>query len=73
MLAETDYRTEADNIDFFREKLSPLSFVEVPRVFREYSSDKVLTMSFVRGRHLEQVFGAEAESESARQTRHEPG
>lgn len=54
MLAETDYRREADNIDFFREKLSPLSFVEVPRVFREYSSDKVLTMSLVRGRHLEQ-------------------
>lgn len=54
MLAETDYRREADNIDFFHEKLSPLSFVEVPRVFREYSSDKVLTMSFVRGRHLEQ-------------------
>jgi predicted unusual protein kinase regulating ubiquinone biosynthesis (AarF/ABC1/UbiB family) len=54
MLAETDYRLEADNIDFFREKLSPLSFVQVPRVFREYSSDKVLTMSFVRGRHLQQ-------------------
>ena len=54
MLAETDYRLEADNIDFFREKLSPLSFVEVPQVFREYSSDKVLTMSFVRGRHLKQ-------------------
>jgi len=54
MLAETDYRQEADNIDFFREKLAELSFVEVPAVFREYSSDKVLTMSFVRGRHLEQ-------------------
>ena len=57
MLAETDYRREADNIDFFREKLSPLSSVEVPLVFREYSSDKVLTMSFVRGRHLEQFLG----------------
>jgi predicted unusual protein kinase regulating ubiquinone biosynthesis (AarF/ABC1/UbiB family) len=33
MLAETDYRLEADNIDFFREKLSPLSFVEVPSAF----------------------------------------
>lgn len=54
MLAETDYCREADNIEFFREKLSPLSFVEVPHVFREYSSDKVLTMSFVHGRHLEQ-------------------
>jgi len=54
IVAETDYRLEADNINFFREKLSPLSFVEVPRVFREYSTDKVLTMSFVGGRHLEQ-------------------
>ena len=65
MLAETDYRIEADNIDFFRESLSPLSFVEVPRAFREYSSDKVLTMSFVRGRHLEQ-FLAEKPSQKLR-------
>jgi predicted unusual protein kinase regulating ubiquinone biosynthesis (AarF/ABC1/UbiB family) len=54
MIAETEYKHEADNIEFFHKKLSPLSFVEVPVVFREYSSEKVLTMTFVRGQHLEQ-------------------
>jgi predicted unusual protein kinase regulating ubiquinone biosynthesis (AarF/ABC1/UbiB family) len=58
ILAETVYKQEADNIEFFREKLSPLSFVEVPAVYREYSSDKVLTMTLVRGRHLEQFLAS---------------
>jgi len=58
IIAETDYKCEADNIDFFREKLAPLSFVEVPGVYREYSADKVLTMTFVRGRHLEQFLAS---------------
>jgi predicted unusual protein kinase regulating ubiquinone biosynthesis (AarF/ABC1/UbiB family) len=58
IIAETDYEQEADNIDFFRKKLSKLSFVEVPSVFREYSSDKVLTMSFVRGGHLGQFLAS---------------
>src|SRR3989475_2452891 len=53
IIAETDYQREADNIDFFSERLAPLSFVKVPRVFREYSSDKVLTMSLMTGQHLE--------------------
>ena len=58
IIAETDYKREADNIDFFKKKLAPLSFVEVPDVFREYSSDKVLTMTFVGGRHLEQFLAS---------------
>src|SRR6185295_3193137 len=53
ILAETDYRREADNIEFFQKQLQPLSFVKVPRVFRQYSSDKVLTMSLMPGMHLE--------------------
>ncbi|MDQ3687910.1 MAG: AarF/ABC1/UbiB kinase family protein [Acidobacteriota bacterium] len=53
VLAETDYRREADNIEFFGEQLAPLPFVKVPRVMRGYSTDKVLTMSLMRGRHLE--------------------
>lgn len=53
ILAETDYQREADNIDFFGKQLAPLSFVKVPRVLRAYSSDKVLTMSLMHGRHLE--------------------
>ena len=53
ILAETDYQREADNIEFFEERLAPLSFVRVPRVLRQYSSDKVLTMSLMAGRHLD--------------------
>src|SRR3989454_8444979 len=53
IMAETDYRREADNIEFFQQRLRALPFVKVPRVFRQYSSDKVLTMSLIRGRHLE--------------------
>ena len=53
ILAETDYRQEAQNIEFFQKQLAPLSFVTVPRVFSRYSSDKVLAMSMIRGRHLE--------------------
>ncbi len=53
IIAETDYLREANNIEFLASRLAPLSFVKVPRVLREYSSDKVLTMSLMTGRHLE--------------------
>lgn len=53
IVAETDYQREADNIRFFAKRLAPLPFVEVPRVYRKYSSDKVLTMSLLEGRHLD--------------------
>jgi predicted unusual protein kinase regulating ubiquinone biosynthesis (AarF/ABC1/UbiB family) len=53
IVAETDYHREADNIEFFARRLAPLSFVKVPEVLRKYSSDRVLTMSFMSGRHLE--------------------
>jgi predicted unusual protein kinase regulating ubiquinone biosynthesis (AarF/ABC1/UbiB family) len=53
ILAETDYEREADNIEFFARQLAPLSFVKVPRTYRSYSSDKVLTMSLVKGKHLD--------------------
>lgn len=58
ILAETDYKREADNIEFFQKKLAPLAFVEVPSVLREYSSERVLTMTFVEGRHLEQFLAS---------------
>ena len=52
ILEETDYLREAHNVEFFRQGLSGLPFVTVPRVFRELSSDRVLTMSFVEGGSL---------------------
>jgi predicted unusual protein kinase regulating ubiquinone biosynthesis (AarF/ABC1/UbiB family) len=53
IISETDYRREADNIDFFQQHLAPVPFVEVPRVLRKYSSDKVLTMTLMKGEHLD--------------------
>ena len=52
--SETDYHREAEHLEFFREKLRPLGFVTVPEVWREFSSQRVLTMSKLKGRHLGQ-------------------
>jgi len=52
ILAETDYGREAENLEFFRKRLAPLAFVEVPRVYRKYSGDCVLTMELLEGSHL---------------------
>jgi len=53
ILAETDYVREADHIEFFRAGLKPLEFVVVPEVCRDYSTDRILTMSVVPGQHLD--------------------
>ena len=52
IMKETDYFNEAHNIEYFEKRLSGLRFVRVPRVFPEYSSEKVLTMSFMPGELL---------------------
>lgn len=49
LLEETDYVREAGNLDYFRTGLAGLDFVTVPRVHRELTTDRVLTMSFVQG------------------------
>ena len=54
ILAETDYRREAENIEFLRKRLKPLSFVSTPRVLPKLSSEQVLTMSRVGGSHLQE-------------------
>jgi predicted unusual protein kinase regulating ubiquinone biosynthesis (AarF/ABC1/UbiB family) len=51
-LEETDYVREADNLEFFREGLSSLTYLTIPRVYRELSTDRVLTMSHVEGEIL---------------------
>jgi predicted unusual protein kinase regulating ubiquinone biosynthesis (AarF/ABC1/UbiB family) len=54
ILAETDYVREAAEIEFFKTRLAPLPFVQVPEVLGSHSSDRVLTMSVVRGRHIDE-------------------
>lgn len=52
ILEETDYRREADNLEFFGKGLSGLEYVAIPRVYRELSTDRVLTMSYIEGETL---------------------
>ncbi len=52
-MLETDYRSEARNIEFFGGHAADLPFLRVPDVLSEFSSDKVLTMSFMRGEFLD--------------------
>jgi predicted unusual protein kinase regulating ubiquinone biosynthesis (AarF/ABC1/UbiB family) len=51
--AETDYVREADNAERLGKALQPLEWVEVPRIYRKYSTDRVLTMSVVEGDRLD--------------------
>ena len=53
IVAETDYVREADHIEFFKAALKPLEFVVVPDVYRDCSTDRVLTMSVVAGQHMD--------------------
>lgn len=46
---ETDYLNEGKNLDYFRQALAPLDYVQVPRVFWDFTTDRVLTMSYVEG------------------------
>ncbi len=52
MLEETDYVQEADNLEFFRKELSKLTYLSIPKVYRELSTDRVLTMSYIEGEIL---------------------
>jgi len=48
-LEETDYLREGKNIDFFRQELRHFSWLSIPRVHWDITTDRVLTMSFVEG------------------------
>jgi predicted unusual protein kinase regulating ubiquinone biosynthesis (AarF/ABC1/UbiB family) len=48
-LEETDYLHEAKNIEFFSQALGDVKYLTVPKVLRDTTTDRVLTMSFVEG------------------------
>ena len=49
---EVDYVQEADTIEEFRRLLRDRDDVRIPRVYRDLSSRRVLTLEFIDGRHL---------------------
>ena len=55
---ETDYLNEAENLTFFAEQFDHDDLV-TPRVIREYTTETVLTMTYVDGVHLDQFLKSE--------------
>jgi len=49
---EVDYVQEADTIEEFRRLLRDRDDVRIPRVYRDFSTSRVLTMEFIEGQHL---------------------
>lgn len=49
---EVDYTAEAEHIEWFRERMGHLDII-IPKVFPHYSSDKVLAMEYLEGKHLD--------------------
>ncbi|SMO70963.1 ABC1 kinase family protein [Fodinibius sediminis] len=54
LLEETDYRQEGQYIEYFHQRFHGDTIV-TPRWIKELSSRKVLTMTFVEGRHLKEL------------------
>jgi len=50
--AETDYESEAANLELARKAFHETEEIDVPRVHREFSTRRVLTMDFIDGVHL---------------------
>jgi predicted unusual protein kinase regulating ubiquinone biosynthesis (AarF/ABC1/UbiB family) len=60
-LEEVDYCREAANIEFFQKALACFSYLHLPKVHRDLSTDRVLTMSYVDGFSLGDFLGRQPE------------
>ncbi|MCS1408045.1 MAG: putative protein kinase UbiB [Verrucomicrobia subdivision 3 bacterium] len=57
-LQETDYVNEARNLEAFRGALAPLTYLRIPHVRPELSTDRVLTMSLLSGKSVDEFLAA---------------
>jgi len=60
---ETDYLNEADNIAFFAEQYNRDGIV-TPEPVSEYTTETVLTMTYVEGRHLDALLDADPDQDT---------
>lgn len=58
LMQETDYENEASNIDFFAEQYDHEDVV-TPQAVHEYTSETVLTMTYVAGDHMKEFLARE--------------
>jgi len=52
---ELDYRVEADNMDRFRRNFADSEDIHIPEVYRQLSTEQVLTMEFIEGKKFDVV------------------
>ncbi|HET9199403.1 MAG TPA: AarF/UbiB family protein [Dehalococcoidia bacterium] len=64
---ELDFRQECANIERMREVLAPYPRLAVPRVYPEYSTQRLLVMEEVEGVPIQEAPLGQARSEAARQ------
>jgi predicted unusual protein kinase regulating ubiquinone biosynthesis (AarF/ABC1/UbiB family)/nucleotide-binding universal stress UspA family protein len=64
---ELDFRQEAVNLERMHGVLAPFSRLEVPRVYTEFSTDRLLVMEEVQGIPVRDTPEGEARREAARQ------
>jgi ubiquinone biosynthesis protein len=64
---ELDFRQEANNIERMREVLSRYSRLDVPKVYKEYSTSRLLVMEEVQGIPVLQAPSGRARTEAAHQ------
>jgi ubiquinone biosynthesis protein len=50
---ELDFRQEADNTRLIGRQIADFSLLATPTVYDKYTTERVLTLGFVRGRHLD--------------------
>jgi predicted unusual protein kinase regulating ubiquinone biosynthesis (AarF/ABC1/UbiB family) len=63
---ELDFRIEAENTRRIGRQIAGFSRLCTPSVFPQYTSSRVLTLSFLRGRHLAEVTPAEMQQAEPR-------
>jgi predicted unusual protein kinase regulating ubiquinone biosynthesis (AarF/ABC1/UbiB family) len=52
---ELDFRVEAENTKLISRQIADFQLLKTPTVYDDYTSRRVLTLSFIRGQHLECV------------------
>jgi ubiquinone biosynthesis protein len=63
---ELDFRLEADSTRLIGHQIAEFQSLTTPKVYSDYTSRRVLTLSFVHGRHLKGISRAELDKLNAR-------
>lgn len=57
LLKELDFTRESENVKEFGKNFADVEFVKVPRIYEEWTTERVLTMEFIRGDNLSVIEG----------------